>query len=48
MQGMKLLKMGTLDDEDALKNGKPENEIFVENRLPWIPQYEGAGQREGM
>ena len=46
MPDLKLLKMGTIDDEDVLETGAPEMEIFTRYRLPWVKPYPDAAQKE--
>ena len=45
---MKIIKVGTLDDESALENAKPVLETFIVRRPTWVPAVPGAEQREGL
>lgn len=41
--GMRIIKAGTLDSDDALEiEAKPSTELFVENRIPWLPAIPGT------
>lgn len=47
MAGVKIVKMGTVDDEDFLnKLGTAESEIFCKNRLAWVKPIPGAEEKE--
>jgi len=45
---LKVVKVGVLDDYEALNTAKPAAELFVKHRVEWVPEMEGAGQVEGM
>ncbi|KAI4845408.1 hypothetical protein E4T44_05629 [Aureobasidium sp. EXF-8845] len=48
MDGVNIVKMGTLDDEDVYNNlGKPGMEIYTRNRPVWCQAIPGAEQKEG-
>ncbi|BFZ54357.1 hypothetical protein PYCC9005_001391 [Savitreella phatthalungensis] len=44
--GVKILKAGTLDDADALNDGKPQQEIYCRNMLSWEQPIDGAKQAQ--
>ncbi|KAF2020951.1 hypothetical protein BU24DRAFT_404011 [Aaosphaeria arxii CBS 175.79] len=44
--GLVVLKVGTLDDADAINNYKAGAELFTRSRAPWIHAVEGAAQKE--
>jgi len=46
MEGMKILKPGTLDDGGVLDASKPVQEIFCKDRPKWCAAVEGAEQME--
>ncbi|KAK6008362.1 hypothetical protein QM012_000265 [Aureobasidium pullulans] len=47
MNGINIVKVGTLDDEDVFENlGKPGLEIFTKNRPQWCDAIPGAQQKE--
>lgn len=41
---MKILKVGVLDDYDALNKAKPTTELYVKHRVEWVPETPGAQQ----
>lgn len=45
--GLKIIKAGTLDSEGALEGAKPAVELFVANRIPWLPRFDDTVQNEG-
>jgi hypothetical protein len=48
MNGVNIVKMGTLDDEEVYNSlGKPQMEIYTRNRPQWCEAIEGAKQSEG-
>lgn len=47
MPGLNVIKMGTLDDENAIKNPEWNLELFTKNRLPQCEAIKGAQQAEG-
>ena len=48
MDGVNIVKMGTIDDEDVYENlGKPQAEIYIRNRPSWCEAIPGAQQKEG-
>lgn len=46
--GLKVLKVGTLDDTEALANAKPGAELFAPARVSWVTAVENAKQAERM
>ncbi|KAI0442759.1 Mss4-like protein [Xylaria telfairii] len=44
----KVIKVGTLDDVDALDNALPAIELFAEHRVSWVSQIPGALQKTAM
>ena len=48
IDGINIVKMGTIDDEDVYDSlGKPGMEIYTRNRPSWCGAIEGAQQKEG-
>lgn len=47
-KGSKVVKVGTLDAPDALTNIKPDAELYVAERVPWVPAIDGAAQKQAM
>ena len=46
--GLKIVFAGTLDGEDSIaKEGKPEGELWVKHRVPWLSPIEDCQQFEG-
>lgn len=46
--GTKIIKAGTLDSAASLEEGaKPLVELFVVNRVPWLPAVTGTEQNQG-
>ena len=45
--GMKIVKAGVLDG-DALKDVKPQGELYAPERTQWVKEIEGANQAKGM
>ncbi|KAF2488501.1 hypothetical protein BU16DRAFT_623534 [Lophium mytilinum] len=43
-----IVKVGTLDDFDALKDAKPVVEFFAPERVDWVNAVPGAGQNKTM
>lgn len=41
---IKIIKAGTLDD--ALDNAKPAVELFVKNRVSWVPTVSGTEEKQ--
>ncbi|CAD0086415.1 unnamed protein product [Aureobasidium vineae] len=47
LDGVNIVKMGTLDDENVYDNlGKPGLEIYTKNRPQWCDAIPGAQQKE--
>ena len=47
-EGKRIVQAGVLNDIEDLNSIKPELEMFVAERLEWIPPLEGLAQHEGM
>ncbi|KAK7179984.1 hypothetical protein DPSP01_009848 [Paraphaeosphaeria sporulosa] len=47
-EGAKIVKIGTLDDANALSDLKPGVELFAKNRIPWVEAVAGAQQKDAM
>lgn len=45
---MKIIKVGVMDDPDALGDAKPGVELYTANRVSWVKPTEGAEQKDGM
>lgn len=41
-----IIQAGTLDDQDALEHAAPAAELYVKNRVSWIPALTSAGQMQ--
>ena len=46
--GLKIIKVGTLDDVDALAKAKPTVELFAPTRVDWVKEISGAAQKQTM
>ena len=46
--GKKIIKVGIMDDVNALNDAKPAIELFSEHRVSWIPAVEGTNDLKGM
>ncbi|KAI3317751.1 Mss4-like protein [Xylariaceae sp. AK1471] len=44
----KVIKVGTLDDADALDKAKPAVELFAAERVGWVGEITGAAQKTTM
>lgn len=44
----KVVKVGSMDDIDALDNAKPALELYVPERVNWVKGIDGANQLKGM
>ncbi|XXG95606.1 1 3-beta-glucanosyltransferase gel4 [Hypoxylon texense] len=44
----KVIKVGTLDDLNALDDAKPTVELFVPNRVSWVQEIPGTAQKTTM
>ncbi|KAJ4359805.1 uncharacterized protein N0V89_000361 [Didymosphaeria variabile] len=47
-EGAKIVKIGTLDDANALSDLKPAIELFAPTRIPWVQAVAGAQQKDTM
>lgn len=45
--GLRIIKAGTLDGEDALESARPALELFTANRISWLPDIEGTQLNKG-
>ncbi|KAF2417410.1 hypothetical protein EJ08DRAFT_600070 [Tothia fuscella] len=45
---LKIIKVGIMDDVEALAEAKPGVELYVAKRVSWVPETRGAEQKEGM
>lgn len=45
---IKIVKVGTLDDDSALEDAKPVLETFVVRRPTWVLPVPGAEQRDAL
>lgn len=48
INGKRILQPGILDDNSDLGNLKPELEMFVKDRVKWIPAFDGLAQHDAM
>lgn len=48
INGKKILQPGVLDDISDLASLQPELEMFVKDRVKWIPVFKGLAQHEAM
>ncbi|KAF2659902.1 hypothetical protein K491DRAFT_775153 [Lophiostoma macrostomum CBS 122681] len=46
--GLKVIKVGTLDDIDALAKAKPSTELYAPERVEWVSAIPHAEQKQGM
>jgi len=46
--GLRIVKIGTLDDVNTLISMKPIAELFAPGRIPWVAAIEGAVQKKAM
>ncbi|KAF2735335.1 hypothetical protein EJ04DRAFT_522963 [Polyplosphaeria fusca] len=46
--GLIIIKVGTLDDVNALGNAKPDAELFAPQRVEWVAEVPNAAQLKGM
>ena len=44
----KVIKVGTLDDYDALEDQKPGIELYTPHRPSWVTKVGGADQKQNM
>lgn len=47
-EGAKILKVGTLDNSNALAEAKPALELFAASRVPWVQAVSGTEQKDAM
>lgn len=45
-KGLIIVQAGTLDDEKGLERAAPATELYVKNRVSWIPELAGVGQMQ--
>ncbi|KAJ5159741.1 uncharacterized protein N7482_006745 [Penicillium canariense] len=43
--GKAVVQIGTLDDATAIKQAKPDMELWTKYRAPWLPSLEGVVQK---
>ncbi|MCJ1383143.1 hypothetical protein MMC17_006256 [Xylographa soralifera] len=46
--GVTIIKVGCIDDLNALEEFKPDTELYVKHRVAWLPEIPGAAQLQGM
>jgi len=46
MAGMTVVKTGTIDDQDALDQAKPVQEIYCTRRPASVPEIEGVPHKD--
>ncbi|KAK5171664.1 hypothetical protein LTR04_000029 [Oleoguttula sp. CCFEE 6159] len=46
--GMKVIKVGVIDDVKAMDEAKPGVELYAPTRVAWVPEIQGADQKDGM
>ena len=46
--GLVILKMGVMDDPQWPNENVPKGELFVEHRVGWVEELEGAVQNKAM
>ncbi|KAK4990712.1 hypothetical protein LTR66_006733 [Elasticomyces elasticus] len=44
----RIIKVGILDDVNALNDAKPGVELYAPERVSWVKEVEGAEQKQGM
>jgi hypothetical protein len=44
----KVVKVGVMDDPNALNDAKPAVELYAGERVSWVPEHPGAGQQSAM
>ncbi|KAF2706152.1 hypothetical protein K504DRAFT_483915 [Pleomassaria siparia CBS 279.74] len=47
-EGLKVVKVGSLDDFEAFKSLTPAAELYASQRAPWLSAVEGAKQADAM
>lgn len=48
IHGKRIIQPGILDDKSDLDSLVPVLEMFIEDRVAWVPALEGLAQHEGM
>jgi hypothetical protein len=43
-KGLVIVQAGTLDDASGIKQAAPAAELYVKDRVSWVPELVGAGQ----
>lgn len=43
-----MVKVGVMDDINALNDAKPAVELYAPERVSWVPALSGTEQLEGM
>lgn len=46
--GARIIKVGVMDDTEALDAAKPMLELYAPNRVSWVKPIEGADQKNSM
>lgn len=44
----RVIKVGIMDDTNALEQAQPAVELYVPDRVSWVSAVGGAGQKKGM
>jgi hypothetical protein len=44
----KIVKVGVMDDIQAFDDAKPVLELYVKDRVSWVPEFPGADQKQSM
>ncbi|KAK4994655.1 hypothetical protein LTR66_005357 [Elasticomyces elasticus] len=44
----RIIKVGIMDDVNALNDAKPGVELYAPERVSWVKEVEGAEQKQGM
>lgn len=43
-KGLVIVQAGTLDNKDGIRNARPAAELYVKDRVSWVPEFLGVGQ----
>lgn len=43
-KGLVIVQAGTLDDAIGIVQATPAAELYVKNRVSWVPEFVGVGQ----
>jgi hypothetical protein len=43
-KGLVIVQAGTLDDAAGIVKAKPMAELYVKDRVEWVPEFSGVGQ----